>query len=228
MIRLPNNSHRTTIVGRTGTGKTIAGLWHISNYDLENFPWIVFNFKGDEHIDSIEKARHLDDFDYVPKRKETGIFVLHPLPMDAERPSAKEKSKVENYIWKLWERGNIGIFCDEGYMMNDNKAYITSLTQGRSLRIPIITCAQRPAWITRFAFSEADFIQCFHLNDQDDQKRVTGFTNLEYDDIETLGEHQSRWFDVGKNESYLFNPVPDMDRIREIFDEKLQSKKRFL
>lgn len=221
-INLPNDQDRIVILGRTGTGKTVAGLWHLSNYDLTT-PWIVFNFKNDEHIDSIENAQHIG-FDYVPSKKDAGLFVLHPLPSDAKGTS-KEKSPLEQYIWKIWEREDCGIFCDEGFLVGSNEAFDACQTQGRSKRIPMITCSQRPVWISRFAFSEASYIQVFHLNDDRDRDTIEGFTPIDSDDFDTLKKYQSFYYDVANNFLTRFNPVPNMDRIRGVFAEKLPRKR---
>lgn len=222
-IRLPSDKDRIVILGRTGTGKTVAGLWHLSNFDVTNKPWIVINFKNDEHIDSIERAQHVD-FDFVPGKKDCGLFVIHPLPQDA-KGTTKEKSPLETYLWKLWSREDIGIFCDEGFLVGSNEAFDAIQTQGRSKRIPCITCSQRPVWISRFAFSEASFIQTFHLNDDRDRDTITGFTPLDEDDFDALKEYQSFYYDVSQNELTLFNPVPNMDEIRKVFESKLPRKR---
>lgn len=222
MVRLPNNTQRTVLVGRTGTGKTVAGLWHLSNYNLDR-PWVLINFKNDEHIDSIEKAQHID-FDYIPNKKDDGLFVIHPIPMDAEG-TIKEKSPLEIYLWKLWERENVGIFCDEALIVGSNNAFDACLTQGRSKHIPMIICTQRPVWITRFAFSEADFVQAFHLNDESDRERVEQFTPLDVEDFDLLGKHESFYYDISENNLVRFKPVPNMDAIRGKFDEKLRRKR---
>jgi hypothetical protein len=225
-VRLPNNQQRIVNVGRTGSGKTVAGLFHLSNYSLRS-PWVIFNFKNDEHIDSIPNARHVD-FDTIPGKKDGGIFILNPSPHDALRPKASEQSEVEKYLWKLWARENVGIFCDEGYMMNDNDGFAACLTQGRSKRIPMIVCAQRPAWISRFCFSEADFFQVFHLNDERDKKTIEGFVPIDYSKEENLPEHWSWYFDVGKNQLWKFRSVPSIPEIMDSIARKTQKKKWFL
>lgn len=225
--RLPTRKQRITIVGRTGTGKTVAAMWHLSNMPLDSMPFVLFDFKGDEHLNSIP---HLQEIDYtkVPKKKDHGIFILHPLPQEAERPRPNEPSDVEKYIWRLWERENVGIVCDEGYMMGNNKAFEAVLTQGRSKRMPMIICAQRPAWLSRFVFSEADFFQVFHLNDERDRKTVQAFVPKIYEGIDTLKEHHSFYYDVGKNRLDNFGPVPSPKEIHDIFDEKLEKRRRWL
>lgn len=225
--RLPTSKQRTTIVGRTGTGKTVAGLWHLSNYDLQNKTWVVFNFKNEEHIDSIPNARHIE-IDYLPTKKDKGVFILNPTPNDSRRPKQGEQSPVEEYLWKLWHRENVGIFCDEGYMMGDNDGFNACLTQGRSKRIPMIICAQRPSWISRFVFSEADFYQVFDLNDDRDKKTIEGFTPIRYKDAPPLEDYQSYYYDVGKNKLHRFNPVPTVQEIHAIIEAKTYRIKKWL
>lgn len=225
-IRTPNNSQRTVLVGRTGTGKTVAGLWHLSNYNhsRRGEPWVIVDFKNDDHVNSIENLQQ-SDFSYIPTKKDEGIFIVHPLPTDCKRGKGEEASAMEVYLRKLWEREHIGIFIDEGYVIGENDGLNLCLTQGRSKRIPMIICTQRPVWVSRFVFSEADFIQCFHLNDERDRDTIEGFTPLDSDDFETLKEHQSFYYDVSKHNLVRLNPVPDMDAIRKVFADKLARKR---
>ena len=221
-VRLPNNQQRTVLVGRTGTGKTVAGLWHLSNYDLST-PWVLFNFKGDEHIESIERAEHVG-LDYVPEKKDQGLFVVTPSPYDLEG-TIKDRSAVDKYLLKLWERENVGVFIDEAFVVGNSPALVLNLTQGRSKRIPMILCTQRPVWITRFAFSEASFIQVFDLNDQRDIQTVESFVPVEWDEELPLKPHQSYYYEIERNFLTRFNPVPNMAAIRKVFDEKLHSRR---
>jgi hypothetical protein len=219
--QLPNNSNRTVLVGRTGTGKTVGGLWHLSNYSMER-PWIIFNFKGDEHIESLPNTTNIN-LDYVPKKKERGVFIVTPTPYQLEG-SRLEESEVDQYLMKLWEREKVGIFADEAFMLGNSKAFVLCLTQGRSKEIPMIICTQRPVWITRFAFSEASYIQVFDLNDDRDIQTVESFVPIRWDEEKRLGPHQSWYYDIANDKVYRFNPVPDMDDLRAIFEQKLHRK----
>jgi hypothetical protein len=208
IIRLPSNTQRLAIVGRTGSGKTVAAVWHLSQRDLTK-PWMVYDFKYDSLINSIKGIREVK-LNFVPSKNDSGIFLVHPLP--------NEKDEVENQMWKLWERGNVGIYIDEGYMV-DNPAYEALLTQGRSRKIPMIVLSQRPVWLSRFVFSEADFYQIFNLNDVRDRKTISNFTPLDF--TWKLSDYHSYYYDVGRAKLYHFAPVPREEIILSILARKL-------
>jgi hypothetical protein len=220
--RLPNNHDRTVVIGRTGTGKTVAALWHLSNYPIEREPWIAIDFKRDQHLNSIANAQEID-FDYIPGPKEDGLFIIHAIPSDAYGTN-KDRSKLDQYFVKLWERENIGIFIDEGYAAGNSEGLELCLTQGRSKCIPMIICSQRPSWISRFVFSEASYIQYFPLNDARDRDTVEEFMPIEFDEEAPLEKHHSFYYDVSENEIYRFAPVPNMTAIRGVFGSKLRRK----
>ena len=201
--RLPNNSQRIAIIGRTGSGKTQAAVYQLSRRNFLSMPWVIFNFKGDELIDSIPYTDHVE-VGHVPDR--VGIFVVHPLP--------NQKEEMDAYLWALWERQNVGLFCDEGYMMAESDSFNACLTQGRSRRIPMIVLTQRPAWISRFVFTESQFYQVFSLTDRRDVKVVSQFiSDGERLEETVLPEYHSFYFDVGRNQLYVLGPVPQEDVI---------------
>lgn len=204
------------ITGRTGTGKTVAAVWHLSLRDLDKSPWIVIDYKTDELINSIDKAEHVD-VGFVPKKKATGIFIAHPVP-------EADDEAVNNWLLKLWERGRVGVYTDEGYMVAGCPAFNLLLTQGRSLRIPMITLSQRPVWVSRFNFSEADFFQMFELSDKRDQKTVQSF--VPYSLEAELPLYHSYYYDVAKKKLTNLLPVPHESVILQTIEDKLKKHRR--
>lgn len=211
-FRFPSSSQRTTIVGRTGSGKTVFAHFVLSHQNFEAMPWVVFDFKGDALLSSIPYIKQATIHD-VPTQP--GLYIVKPHP--------SEKIAVENFLGGVWEQENTGIYIDEGYMIEkDNDAFNAILTQGRSKNIPVICLTQRPAWVSRFVFSEADYFAIFHLNDKRDQKTVEYFlpTSIE----ERLDDYHSRWYDVGQDKIFRMLPVPNDGSTQQRFEEKLKPK----
>lgn len=216
MVKLPNKRQRITLVGRTGTGKTQAGVWHLSNAPIDSMPYLIIDYKTDELINSIERAEHVD-LNWRPKKKDKGIFIIHPMPK-------VDDAAVNDLLARLWERENCGVMCDEGYMVTGLPMFDTLLTQGRSKRIPMIVLSQRPAWISRFAFSEADFFQIFALNDKRDKQTIESFSPIDMDEI--IPDFHSYYYDVKANRVVIFSPVPDAETILKRIDAKLPRRMR--
>lgn len=214
-FRFPKNTQRVGVIGRTGSGKTQFGTWLLSHAHFDKQPYIIVDYKNDDLLNDIEHAKHIEVGE-IPKKN--GIYICHPHPAQEE--------EVEKFLWKIWERERIGLYFDEAYMVAKSNAFNAILTQGRSKRIPVIWNTQRPAWITRFCFSESDYFAIFHLNDRRDQKKVEEFTPHSIES--RLPDYHSRWFDVGSNEIFILQPVPERDKILERFSIRLKPKRGFL
>ena len=216
-MRLPTDDKRLLILGRTGSGKTVAGVWHLSKRDYNKMPWIIFNQKGDALIDAIPGTVELGLNDKVPDHP--GIYIVRPIPdLDDEA--------LDMFIQRCWARGHVGLYFDEGYMIpNSSRGIRLVQTQGRSLRVPTIILSQRPVWLNRFIFSEADFIQRFHLNDKRDMKSISAF--MPERAMSELGEYNSWYFDVGKSDLTPLLPVPNESIILDSFAINKKKRKLF-
>ena len=219
-FRFPTLEDRVTINGRTGSGKTVAGAWLLSESEFHVQPFVIVNFKGERLFRSIPRAVQIDTKE-VPTKP--GIYHIEPLPHQIQ--------EMENWLWKVWHQSNIGLFIDEGYMLPDIEAFRTILTTGRSRHIPVYTLSQRPIQLPRFTFSEANFYQCFDLNDKRDRKTVEMFTpedNVWTRDGDKLPKFHSKWYDVGRDYSCVLGPVPHMDKILERFDDRLKPRRKLI
>lgn len=218
-VRLPTHSQRLAVVGRTGSGKTQAGMYWLSLQNFAAFPWLVWDTKRDSFLKKIWAMRGARRVTFSDSITKPGLYYIQPLPHELQ------SDECENFMWRIHKRGNCGMFLDEAYMMDRySKALVALYTQGRDLHIPMITLSQKPKYVTPFTWSEADFVQAFHLNDKADQKRIVEFTRADL--IRPLRDFHSVWYDVGRNSVVEFSPVPARDRIIENFEAQMRLTKR--
>ena len=216
-LTAPGPSHRTVIIGRTGSGKTQAGLFHLSGQDYDKKPWIMFDWKGDKLISRI-KPVPIDIRDKPPRKP--GLYVVKPLP--------GENGLVTEFLFNVWRQERTGLYIDEGFMMGRfNDAYRAILTQGRSKHIPVITLTQRPAWLDQFVFTEANFFQVFHLNALKDRLRVAEFVP-NFDVRMQFDRYHSVWYDVDDHQMADLLPVPEASRIVDAFKARMVPSVRAL
>lgn len=225
-IRSPNNSQHLVEIGRNGSGKTQAGLFHLSRRNFVGagaMPWVIVDTKGDEMIEAIgknEAVKHIK-LDHEFQKKASGLHILKVLP--------GQQDAAEGFFLKVHRRGRVGIFIDEGYIFGKSEGLDILLTQGRSLRIPLIILTQRPSWLSRFVFSEASFFQVFTLIDERDRDTVQRFIPKERADLDLrLPEYYSLWYDVGHDQVTTFSPVPPREEILKTFKDRLAVKKVFI
>lgn len=217
-VYLPGDTDRLSITGPTGSGKTQAAAWHLSQQNLVSKAWIIFDYKFDPLLNSIDGVREIDTSE-TPKKP--GLYIVHPT-VDYD------SSGVEEMMLRIWDRENIGVYVDEAYMVNKSRnGYPMLLTQGRSKHIPMITLCQRPARVSLFTFSEATFHQIFPTDFGIDQDRIDEFVSkprIDWDRV--IPKFHSYYYDVANKALTLFKPVPDKQSILKIFDAKLNPGKR--
>lgn len=207
------------ICGRTGSGKTVFGAWLLSHAPFTTIPYVILNHKCDHLLANIPGSKTIGMHEALPKKP--GIYQAFPEPADDDG--------LEAFLWRIRNRGNIGLVIDEGYEINPrSRAARSILTQGRSLQIPVIMLTQRPSWISRFLISEADYYVYFHLSDQDDRDRLKKFTPESWE-IDTPTEpFYSRFYDVKRDAAALLAPVPEKSDIYSRFRTRLVPRKRWL
>lgn len=216
VVNSPGPSDRLLIVGRTGSGKSVAELYHLSRANFDQMPWVIVDSKGEEAFTQIRGVIDWEMQWGVPNKP--GLYIIRPLP--------DERDEVETWLWKVHARGNVGLCIDEGYMIAPfspkSPAFRAILTQGRSLRIPVIINTQRPKWLEPFAVSEATFYQVFHLNDRKDRQRVQEFIDKDSFDLdERLPNFQSVYHDVKENQTHILKPVRPAEESILLIDKRL-------
>lgn len=204
----PSPSQHTTIIGRTGSGKTQCGAWLLSHANFDDQPYILVDYKGDDLLNAIG-AEPISIYADPPEKP--GLYITYPLP--------HEEEVLNQFLWKVHARGQTGLYFDEGFMVAKLKALESILMQGRSKQIPCYILTQRPSWISRYAFSEASHFVVFHLNDRRDRQKVQEFFG-NYNETR-LQKYNAQWYNVNHDCNFILRPVPGADKIRERFADRL-------
>lgn len=249
--RMPDETHRTLIVGRTGTGKSQAAIDTLSEMNWDEMPWIIIDYKGEDLVRDIlamngwrrKNVRgrvvlnrtlnspivELGLEDKIPRKP--GLYYLRPRPK-------LDDAAMEAWLMRVHSQGNTGLFIDEGYAMpsyGDSPAFTLLLTQGRTLHIPIIVLYQRPVWMSRFAVAQADFIRIFKQNDIRDTKTVNNYCapavtpsgqTISPKELVFLPDYYSLWHDVGRGITSVLKPASDRRTILRTFRERLTPHRR--
>ena len=219
-VRLPGLSHRTTIVGRTGSGKTRFGAWLLSRAQFDEIPFVIIDHKREGLFSLCDRIKFINGLQIPAK---PGLYIMQP-----DVRSETHDEMLDAWLHNVLDHENIGIYIDEGYSLRQHsKAFRAVLTQGRSKHIPIITLSQRPSQISRFAFTEADFFAFFQLSLEDDRKTAQSFAPKKRIDLDKpLPPYYSHWYDVAKDQVTIFQPVPSDDEILDVFDARLAPKRK--
>ncbi|MHB1222236.1 MAG: DEAD/DEAH box helicase family protein [Gammaproteobacteria bacterium] len=197
---------RAVIAGQTGAGKSILARWLLYRSPGH---WIILNPKWTAAFDDMESSQKINGFDYgkIEKSlKENRFTIVNPMP-DETSPEMMDEFILE--IHNSYK--NVGLCVDELYMIHTNgrpgKGLTGWLTRGRELKQSFLGLTQRPAWVSKFIFSEADYIGSMFLNLPEDRKRMFDF----------IGNEQVRvklpalvwfWYTVSKDNLRRFGAVP--------------------
>lgn len=207
---LPGAADRTVVIGGTGTGKTVFGCWLLSTQRFDKRPWVCIDFKGEVLFDQVGDPP-MRDLTLSQSPTKTGLFRL--------RINPGQEDAFENWLWKMWQRENVGLFCDEFSLVPQRSAMKAILRQGRSKLIPVIACTQRPVDCDREVFTEATYVSVFRLDDVRDAKIIKGFTRDAAID-ETLPPHWSFWYDKAKTNLTRLRPCPNPETLVRTLKER--------
>jgi hypothetical protein len=211
-FRFPGGDARTTVIGATGTGKTTCGGWLLSAQRFDVRPWVAIDFKREVLFDMVGFPPIVSlDVRAKPPKKPGSLYLVSPRP--------GQDDELEDFLWRCWERENIGLFIDEASLMPDRDAFRAILQQGRSKRIPVIACTQRPVDVKRALFSEASYFCVYRMQDARDYKTVQGFAPAAV--ANPLRPHHWRWYDVQRDELLAMAPTPAPAAVADLIRAKL-------
>lgn len=219
-IRLPDTSNRTTILGRTGSGKTRFGAWLLSVSPFHKIPYVIIDHKREKLFDRSDRIIPIGPRE-IPNH--AGLYIMQPDVRDYAHDG-----NLDAWFNDVLDHENIGTYLDEGYSVKQHsKSFRALLTQGRSKQCPVITLSQRPSQISKFAFTEADYFAFFQLSLEDDRKVAQSFAPKKRIDLDkSLPAFYSHWYDVAADRVDVLAPVPSDDEILTQIENRLQPKRK--
>lgn len=177
------SSERVTIVGKTGSGKSVL-VRKLS----EQFKKVIFvdpKCENAQHFPYATKCTTVKEvFEKVDEsleNKEDFFILYQPLDLSEE--------VFNNFCGEVFLRGNMTIFMDEVSFVCFPQATINHqriIRMGRSKGIGIHHLTQRPKFVDNFILSEAEHFFIFRLQLVDDRKKIEGIIG------EDLDEHMER------------------------------------
>lgn len=192
-----------SLTGRSGSGKTTLGRYLMARSKMK---WVVLDTKHDSGFDKAFIIDGLPDAKKIMKAWEgNDLVVIRPSPMQ------NVKEVLDPYINYLHESlDNFGLFIDEAYQVafgpNPGPGLVAVVTRGRVRGQSVIVGSQRPSWIPKFCFSEANYFAVMSLNTLEDREKIYSFIGNE----EVLKKQPPRkfwWYDVGDDELTPFGAV---------------------
>jgi len=206
---------RGLLVGQTGSGKTQNALFHLRNPAL--FPVIMLDtkiepafFSVPDESDSFEVIENLKDFHDLSKRKKKEVpdyTLVRPSINEMQDPDA-----LDTYNEILYHKfGPAFIYYDELYQWHNQgkpgNNFLGLLTRGRAKGKTVLMATQRPSWISRFCFTEANKFFIHSLSDLRDRKTLDSMVP-NYSREKLPPKYHFHNFVVGQDEkARLFSPV---------------------
>ncbi len=203
-MRLPKveRGQRALVLGRTGSGKTTGALWLVSR---SPGPWVLLNIKYDEAMSKCGPDCPMDVGAILKAQRDSRVVVVHP--------EAFDQQTLDDFIFDLAEsKAATGLCIDELlYVSKGNgqagQGVLAWLTRGRSRKQSFIGCTQRPANVSNYLYSEADYYMLYNLKLEKDWAKIREYTGRA-DLRQERAAHRFGWYDVAEDEKTEFGAVP--------------------
>lgn len=196
--------HRLAVFGRAGSGKSYLTKWAVLRSQKQR--WIVLDTKHDPLFEDWHPHDGLMTMDALARAwRDSARVVVRPKPFQST------PAILDAYLSDLHDAfENFGTLIDETYQVAFGAragAGLTGLvTRGRARKQTVIMGSQRPAWVPRFVFSEANGYVVMNLNLKQDRDRcyeMTGRRRV----LERVEPRHWLYYDVNADALTPFAPV---------------------
>jgi energy-coupling factor transporter ATP-binding protein EcfA2 len=147
------------VIGMTGSGKTTLARRLLEH---RKYRVMLVTKPDDVQWDGYQQVSDAASIDAAKGR----AWRLWP-PIDHDASRAQFRAALD----RAWHEGGWTLYLDELYHLEHlglRNAVIQHLTQGRSKNVTVVAGVQRPAWVTKFAFSETTHCFVFKMGNDED------------------------------------------------------------
>jgi hypothetical protein len=197
---------RAAIAGRTGAGKSTLACWLLNRSPGH---WIILNPKWTKAYNTLPDSKVIEGANL--KKIESSIYKNRFTIVNTGRgeSTADYLDELIGHFHDSLE--NIGLCADELFTLHRNgqagDGLTGWLTRGRELKQSFLGLTQRPAWVSKFIFSEADYLGAMDLALLNDRKALFEVTGQE-PMLERLQPRKWLWYDVSADDIKKYGAVP--------------------
>jgi len=217
---VPKHGERAIIIGQTGSGKTAFARWLLSHMPGS----IIYDTKIEPKFNSLSgrvickdvvsgiEAYRKDD------KNEVKYAVVRPSVVITQEPKL-----LDEMLYYHYENGrNLTAYLDETYQFHVNgkagPGLLSLLTRGRSRGITTVMATQRPAWLSRFCFTESQKFYIFPVVDKRDWKTISEVVP-EMDKMPKPPKYHFYYYDFDLPQPVLYSPIKLNDGEDKYTDE---------
>lgn len=199
---IPKPGEHCFIAGQTGSGKTAGACQVLLRLGR---PVVIIDSKNEERFETLPNVFLSDNWDRIKRAiddVQTRFFVW--------RPESNDKNDLDDALADHYENHEgVAVYIDEAYTLHARgiagDGLISNLTRGRSREISVIMATQRPAWISRFAITEARHHHIYGLAHKDDLKMV-GNVIPDFHLFPPPGKHGFYYYNTDERQLRRFGP----------------------
>lgn len=193
---------RVTLVGATGSGKTSRMIELIRQSPVS--PVLIFDTKEDDaFLKCFPNAKVQEGLGPI---KKNDVTIIRPAPVESSDPEI-----LDDFLYGLHQSENVLVVIDEAYMFHRGgqagPGLLGLITRGRSRGITMLTGSQRPAWVSRFVFTECEHFNILKLRNPGDRKIMSQYSGIDEVETEKLDFFEGIYTDGKITEKFYVKPA---------------------